>query len=295
VFANGGNLTEKDGVRWLDRKGQVQAIPAAEKHYTLIDISPDNRRLLLGVGGANNVLWAYDLERNQPNRLTFRLDPEFATWSHDGSHVTYWSGADVRSIAADGSGAEEVLIPASEAGARLLRPGNWSADGQKLSVTIITPGMKDDIGVYSSVDKRLMPLGATRFHESNGRLSPDGLWMAYVSDESGDDEVYVRATDGSGPKYQVSNAGGFVVRWTQHGRELLYGSPLGLQSATFSTGQPPRIGLPSLLIDGKDLGEAFDVAATRDGQRFAALFRKPSPPITEIRVMLNWAQHLAGR
>src|SRR5688572_13195479 len=149
VYANGGDLTEKDMVRWVDRKGNIQPIPAAEKNYFLIDISPDNRRLLLSVGGANNVLWAYDLERNQPTRLTFRLDPEFAAWSHDGKHVTYWSGTDVRSIAADGSGTEEVLIPASEAGARMLAPENWSADGQKLAVTITEPGKSDDVAVYS--------------------------------------------------------------------------------------------------------------------------------------------------
>jgi len=293
VYANGGDLTEKDMVRWVDRKGNIQPIPAAEKNYFLIDISPDNRRLLLSVGGANNVLWAYDLERNQPTRLTFRLDPEFAAWSHDGKHVTYWSGTDVRSIAADGSGTEEVLIPASEAGARMLAPENWSADGQKLAVTITEPGKSDDVAVYSRRDKRLVPLADTRFDEFAGGLSPDGRWLAYVSDEAGREEVFVRATEGSGVKHQVSNAGGFFVRWTQQGRELLYGSGTGLMSASFTPGQPPRIGLPSLLIDGKSFDAAFALSPAADGQWFAVLFRKPSPPITEIRVVLNWAQDLA--
>ena len=295
VYANGDDLTEKDMVRWVDRKGSIQPIPAAEKNYFIIDISPDNRRLLLGVGGANNVLWAYDLERNQPTRLTFRLDPEFAAWSHDGTHVTYWSGTDVRSIAADGSGKEEVLIPASEAGPRMLAPGNWSVDGQKLSVTITEPGKSNDVAVYSRSDKRLVPLADTRFDEFDAGLSPDGLWMAYVSDEAGREEVFVRATDGSGVKHQVSNAGGFFVRWTKQGRELLYGSETGLMSASFTPGQPPRIGLPSLLIDGKSFGAAFALSPAADGQRFAVLFRKPSPPITEIRVVLNWAQDLPRR
>jgi eukaryotic-like serine/threonine-protein kinase len=296
IFASGGNLTERDMVRWLDRRGNFQPIGADEKHYVLLDLSPDNRRLLFCVGGANNVLWTYDLERNQHTRLTYRFDAEAATWSHDGSHVTYWSGMDLRSIAADGSGAEEVLIPASDLGGRTLRPGTWSADGQKLALTIYTPEKGDDVGVYLRADKRLVLLADTRFNEADSRLSPDGLWIAYVSDESEREEVYVRATDGSGARYAVSSGGGSIVRWSQQGRELVFGAPAGLMTASFAPGKPPRIGVPTMLIPGKDrLGGGIDFVPTADGQRFATLFRRPSPSLTEIRVVLNWAEGLIRR
>jgi len=278
----------------MDRAGKLQPIPASEQQYTTVDMSPDGRRLSVGVGGANNVQWAYDLERNQMTRLTTRFDVEGGVWTHDGLRVTYWSGTDIRSVAADGSGKEEVLISASVAAGRRLLPESWSQDGQTLSLSVYTPGKGSDVGLYSPSTKTLNLLVASRFDESGGRLSPDGKWLAFVSDESTRPEVYVRATDGSSGKHPVTSEGAEVVLWTTQGRELLYPSPKGLMAASFTAGPTPSFGKPVLLFHFNDeLKNIRGATPSPDGKRFAVLLNKPLPPLTEIRVVTNWTLELA--
>jgi serine/threonine protein kinase/WD40 repeat protein len=294
VFATGGNLTQRDQIRWLDRHGVFELIQAPEQHYFSVDVSPDGRMLLLGVGSANNSIWSYDIARNQPTRLTFRHDVVSATWDSDSSHVTYWSGTDLRSLATDGSGAEEVLIPASIAAGRVIRPHNWSADGRKLAVTVFTPGKGEDVALYLRGQAELFPISDSRYTEREARVSPDGEWLAYVSSESGRDEAYVRATDGSGTRVQVSNGGGGAIRWSGNGAELLWGGPAGATAASFTPGKPPRIGEPTLLIPSKGLRGIVDLDTSATGQRFATVVSQEPPVLTEIRVVLNWTQALAG-
>lgn len=139
-----------------------------------------------------------------------------------------------------------------------------------------------------------MPIVATRFDESGGRVSPDGVWVAYVSNETGRQELYVRRIDGSGAKYTVTSEGGFFPGWTKGGRELVYASPAGLMVVSFAASPSPAVGKPELLSAIAKLEGAFDLAAVPDGGRFVVLFRKPAAPLTEIRVVLNWAQSLAS-
>ena len=291
IYAPGGDRTNRIVIHWVDRQGKITPIPAAEQHYTTIDVSPDGHRLAVGVGGANNVQWAYDLERDRWTRLTFRFDVEGGVWTHKGSRVTYWTGSDVRSVAADGSGSEDVLIPASEAAGRRFFPESWSADDQLLSITVYTPGKGRDVALYSSRTKKVTMIVESRYDEYAGKLSPDGKWLAFTSNESTPPEVYVRPTEGSSAKVSVSGGGGVAVGWTTYGRELLYASPQGLMAVPFTAGPTPILGNPEVLFAFEgDLKDVRGGAPSPDGKRFALLIEKPRPPLTEIRVVTNWTQ-----
>jgi eukaryotic-like serine/threonine-protein kinase len=293
IYAPGGDQTERDALRFVDRNGKITASGAAEGHYFQMDMSHDGKRLTLGIGGANNVQWTYDIARNQWSRLTVRLDVEQGVWTHNDSGVTYWSGVDLRTIAADGSRSEQVLVSAEQAAGRSIFPESWSGDGQMLSVGVYTPGKGYDIWLYSARDKKLKPIVETRFDEFGGRLSPDGKWLAFASTESGRPEIFVRAVDGSGAKYPVSPEPSDVVRWAKNGRELLYGTQKGVFAVAFTPGQTPGLGPPMRLFGWDvELGEVVGLAPAPDGSRFAMLNRKPRPPLTEIRLVTNWTETL---
>jgi serine/threonine-protein kinase len=289
VFVTGGNQSERDVFRLVDRKGNLQDMPVPEGHYINPKMSPDGRHLSMVVGGANNVLMTWDLERGVSTRLTYRFDVEDTAWTADGRAVTYWSGTDLRTIDVDGSGKEEVLISAADAHDQIFWPHNWSDDGETLSLEILTPGRGTDIAVYSRQSKKVIPVASTRFEETSIRLSPDSQWVAYASDESGRRELYLRQTDGSGGKTPLTSGGGFVAEWTKRGRELVYATPNGVLAVPFSVaGKVPVLGKPERLFGTANFDGAVDVSPRADGERFAVLFRKPLAPTTEVRVILNW-------
>jgi serine/threonine-protein kinase len=293
IYAPGGDQTERDALVFVDRQGKITPSGAADGHYFQLDMARDGKRLTLGIGGANNVQWTYDIARNQFSRLTVRLDVEQGVWTSDGSGVTYWSGIDLRTIAADGSGKEEVLVSQAQAAGRSIFPESWSDDGQTLSVTIYTPGKGQDIGLYSARDKELKPIVATRFDEFNGRVSPDGKWLAFASTESERPQIFVRAIDGSGAKFQVSADTFGVARWTKSGRELLYGAEKGLFAVAFTPGSTPGLSSPMRLFGWEgELADVISLAPAPDGDRFAILIRKTRPPLTEIRLITNWTETL---
>jgi Tol biopolymer transport system component len=168
---------------------------------------------------------------------------------------------------------------------------SWSSDGRFLLYTVTHPGTKGDIWVLPlDSDQKPVPFLITEFNERNAHFSPDGHWVAYTSDESGQDEVYVRSfsmnsagttVEVSG-KWPISNGRGTDPRWRGDGRELFYRSPDGRVMAVEIATKPAfRAGSPQSL---GTLTGAWDPAA--DGKRFLALASKSGPqPYT---VVLNW-------
>jgi hypothetical protein len=294
AFVLGGDRTLRAGVRWIDRTGKTETLPIEPQSYISLSVSPNGRRLSLVRGGANNSLWAYDLERKQLSRVTFRFDMEAGVWSHDNLRLTYWSGTDLRSIAVDGSGAEEVLIPAAGRSDLTLYPAGWSADGQVLALSSYTLGKSIDIAVHRN--GKLVPVLDSRFNERVTSISPDGRWISYVSDETGRRELYVRDLSGAGVKYAVTSDGADDGWLTKLGRELGYVGSNGVFAVPFTPGTPPVFGKPERLatqISEADLSNIIFATPAPDGSRFAAIFHNPLPRLGEIRVVTNWAQQLA--
>ena len=293
AFVLGGDRTLRADIRWIDRLGRMETIAIEPGSYIGLQVSPDGRRLSLVRGGANNSVWVYDFERKQLSRVTFRFDVERVAWSHDGTRLTYWSGADLRSIAIDGTGADDILVAVADLGDRAVHPIAWSADGQVLALTSYGLGKSLDVAVRR--DGKIVPVVESRFNERATSLSADGRWLAYVSDETGREELYVRDLSAAA-KYGVSSDGVEEGWFTKQGRELLYGGRNGLFAMPFTPGTPPIFGKPErLLAQAKqaDFANILFAAPAPDGSRFAAIFTQPLPQLTEIRVVANWAQQLA--
>jgi Tol biopolymer transport system component len=294
VYAPGGDRTERAALTSVDRLGNFETLPGQERNFTNVRVSPDGKRLVVSITGANNSLWAFDIGGSQPTRITSRYDVEGFAWSADGSRVTYWTGADLRSIRSDGSGGDEVLISATDAAGFNIRPVKWSSDGKTLALTVHT-GKSLDIATYSPGGKLKMVV-ESRFNEMAADLSPDGRWLLYFSDENqtGRPVLFVRDLTSSA-KWPVPGDASEWAQWTKAGRELAFIAK-GMQAVPFTPGSPPVFGKSETLlprVKPADLENANLPAAAPDGSRFFASIVKPLPPVTEINVVTNWAQDLA--
>jgi Tol biopolymer transport system component len=286
---------------WFDRTGKQTRIRDTSKVYRDPSLSPDGKRIAAFVPGDSNFgdIWVLDLERNIETRLTFRdalrLNP---IWSPDGSQIVY--SAQERGLQrifrkrADGGGQEELLVK----GDTNMAPSDWSADGKWVVYEQYEPQTrKRDLWLLPmSGDRVPVRYTQTPFDEFQGQFSPDGQWMAFGSDESGNWEIYLQPIPATGGKWQVSNSGGTQPRWRADGRELYYLSTGGkLMSVSVKLGRTPELGAPKAMFPVRLFQNAIgtdEFVPTADGQRFLALNGTNPPGQSALTVMLNWTEGL---
>jgi len=291
---------------WFDRAGrQVGAVASLIKagFPEAPSLSPDGKRLAtapVDVKTLNQDIWITDLARDLPTRLT--IDPGrdvTPIWSPDGSRVAYFSiqRGGVYQMAANGAGPEELLFEMTSVGNHA-----WSRDGRFIFFTRLDEQTRRDVWAAPLTGSgKPYPLLNTEFDEWRPQLSPDGRWLAYVSDESGNDEVYVRpfalTGDQAGKlgadKQRISTGGGNQPRWRRDGRELFYVAAdeqmmaVGVQpnGAAFEHGTPQALFKTRMRWDSPGvMGIQYDVTA--DGQRF--LISTMVGEATPVSVILNW-------
>jgi hypothetical protein len=171
-------------------------------------------------------------------------------------------------------------------------PGNWTKDGEALVLTRDVVGRGFDIGLVRR-DGTEEPVLETGFDEHQPALSPDGRWMAYVSNETGRDEVYLRPFPGPGGRTPVSSAGGGSPTWSRTGRELFFVEGRQMMVAEIVPGSEMRVGVPRRLFEGAFVWERagnFDVSV--DGRRFLMIEAEQGELAGEARVVLNWFSDL---
>jgi serine/threonine-protein kinase len=200
---------------WVDRNGRQEPLPIEPGAYEDPMVSPDGTRIALAMVREADArdIWIWQMARQTLSRLTFDTTSEIAPlWTRDGARIVYSSNG-LFSRAADGTGAAE----------RVGTPGGaafgWGADGRLVTGT---PG-RGDIGVVEPDGQRRPLVATTTFSESAPAMSPDGRWMAYESDESGQIEIYVRPyPDVEKGKWLISSGGGIRPRWSPTGTEVFF-------------------------------------------------------------------------
>jgi Tol biopolymer transport system component len=298
VYVSGGVQATELKLVWVNRNGAEQSLAAPARTYQIPRLSPDGRRIAVGMAEQESQTWLYDLSRESLTRLTSEGNSNQApAWTPDGKRIAFGSNKEGPTNLfwqlADGSGGLERLA-ATEYD---HYPMSWSPDGQLLAFVEINPTTGYDIWILRLGDHKAEPFLRTPFNEGAPRFSPDGRWLAYVSDESGRYEIYVQPYPGPGGKWQISTEGGTEPVWNTNGRELFYRSGYKMMAVDIAAQLSFGAGKPKVLFEGpyQLLGVAnpnYDVSP--DGQRFLML--KPSESAeaapTQINVVLNWFEEL---
>jgi serine/threonine protein kinase/Tol biopolymer transport system component len=303
VFVPGSTITEENRLVWVDLRGEVEHLPFPLGNYQSPRLSPDGRQLVATRVQADANVWIYGLERGTSRRLTDEKGDEFwAIWTPEGKHIVFnstGSGGPIAFLyrkAADGSSPAELFAE----GEYHQQPKSWSADGKKL---VLTEGMNPESGVdiwMLTFDGNLKPepFLRSRFNEIHPIFSPDGRWIAYVTDESGREEVYVRPYPGPGNIMTISIDGGMEPVWAPDGKKLYYRDESGdkMMAVSFITEPELRVGKPKLLFEGRykggwPWGRNYDIAP--DGTRFIMITDEdPKLKPMQINVVLNWTEEL---
>ena len=316
VYDSGG-LKSQATVQWLERSGKLQPLLSTPSSYKELRFSPDGKRLALVVDeAANPDLWVYDVERGTMTRLTFGGANEGPVWGPGGQYLAYHSGQGLGLwwIRADGSGKPQPLIESRRMQAVT------SVNASYVAFEETSPAADEDIwtgsleGAASDHPKAGKPEPFLRTPASEGlaAFSPDGRWLAYTSDESGSNQVYVRpfrpvAPAESGGKWQISTEGGAFPIWSPNRRELFYISrDRKIMVTNYSTnGDLFSSDKPVLWCDFQ---VATNVQVVRlvpgtidlapDGKRFAVIvpvraeYQKPQ---THVNVLFNFFDELQRR
>jgi serine/threonine protein kinase/Tol biopolymer transport system component len=300
-----GPSTARNHFVWFDRSGTAQeAIPGSAGFDAFhSSLSEDESRLALSRIDGSTDIWVLDVKRGVSSRLTF--DPAFdltPEWSPDGRRIAFTSNRKgttnyaLYMKSADGAGKDEFLVGE---GLGTTSPNDWSPDGRFILYVIGAGRSRDILALPLEGDGKPgtpIPIVATSFNETNGQFSPDGRWIAFQSDESGQPEIYVQPFLRPGQKVRISTAGGVQARWRRDGKELFYlapdqrlmAVPIQLDAKlpnAVDVGTPVALFTTSL-AGAPQNGSGRHYIVSRDGQRF--LMDTLGEVTIPITVVLNW-------
>jgi serine/threonine-protein kinase len=301
LSASGSLLYQHGGIAGqlvrVDLHGVARVLIDSVQVYSHPRLSPNGRRIAVEVQGAAGAdIWISDLGEHTTERLTREGYNNRPEWTPDGSRVMYTSsrapGDALWWQPADGSAAATMVLHESNP----IREGVFTADGRAVVYRMDTSTNNRDIYLLPLVGERKpVPLLASINDDKEPRVSPDSKWLAYVSNESGREEVYVRALSGAGGRVPVSAGGGGEPLWSRDGKRLFYRAGARLIAATIATA-------PSLLVTARDtLFEGpfatdtyhpnYDVAP--DGSGFIMV--RPVDENRQLVMVVNWIEELRRR
>jgi len=291
----------------VDRAGLVSVLPAPARDYGgELRLSPDGRRLAVTIKAFTEFgPWVYDLGRGTLTPLAGGGEAYGPAWMPDGQRLLFsWILDGQRSLVsqpADGTAPPQVLIPGR------LFPSSLTPDARHVAAVTRSSG-DIVIATLANGQPSVQPVPQAPRSGKWPAFSPDGRWLAYGSNHSGRDEVYVQPYPGPGPTEQVSVDGGYSPAWHPGGRELLFlrrspGPPVEffMMAVEFRAGPPVVIGQPRRLFafNLRDLGfscaplRCYDVSP--DGQRFYVVQHPsplPPPVVTHVKLALHWFDEL---
>jgi Tol biopolymer transport system component len=300
AYFSGQGQSGQVQLAWVDRKGGQVGTVGAPGSYGQIALSPDERNVALEILDSEGQydLWVMDVARGVTSRVTAtpgnERDP---VWSPDGRGLAFVArregGADLRHKGLRASDPETVLTDSSDEDI----PESWSP--QRGVVLLVRRTAEDTQSVWA------LPVEGggeaeivldTGFRVDEPHLSPDGRWLAYVSGESGRDEVYVEPFRRDGERVRVSVDGGGQPKWREDGKELFYTTPGNLLMAVEVTSAGDRldVSLPTELFEIRGLqGTGYDdYAPSADGQRFLVKRPVEEDRKPQLHIVTNWTSLL---
>jgi serine/threonine protein kinase len=287
---------------WLDRSGKSLGVVGGRDIALLMDIelAPDGKRVAVSrtVNGSREI-WLIDIAGGVPTRFTFDAAADTgAAWSADGNRIVFGSARkgsyNLYWKQSSGAGPEELLLESDQTKV----PNDWSPDGRFLLFRNTDPQTGYDLWVLPLFgDKKPFPFLKTPFNERDGQFSPDGKWIAYESNESGQFEIYVQPFSGPGGKFQISTNGGVQPRWNKNGKEIFYVSPdskmMAVPVKLSADGQSLEAGasvvlFPVRIVSGLPNISRWQYAVSADGQRFLVNLATDEGTTSPITLILNW-------
>jgi serine/threonine-protein kinase len=306
VYVPGGVQATQLSLVWVNRNGAEQPLSAPGRAYLNPRLSPDGRRVAVVIAEQETQVWLYDLPRETLTPFTFEGNYNtMAVWTPNGKRIAFESNKEgplnIFWQMADGSGGLERLTTDEN----IQVPYSWSPDEKQLAFFEVIPNPPDpnasthrEIWVLRMGDRKMQPFLRTRFDESVPRFSPDGRWLAYTSDASGREEVYVQPYPGPGEKWPISTDGGTEPVWNPNGRELFYRTGNKMMAVDIATQPSFAAGKARMLFEGRYEPGPLQLAnydVSSDGQRFLMLKPIEQAAPTQINVVLNWFEELKRR
>ncbi len=304
AYVEGTSRSRQAFMTWRGRDGSSERLPLPPNNYQNPAVSPDGRRIAVAIAGESNFdIWTYDLERETLTRLTFEGNNQFPVWSPDSRSIAFFSIRDTAPgstflKAADGSGATELLYSAGDRpDGGIALPHDWSADGKFLAIGATDQNGPNIVVLPLDGDREPRAFLESPSGEFMSAFSPDGRFIAYASDESGRNEIYVRPFGEAGGRWQISIDGGVEPYWTSDGREIFFRFGRKLLVAEIDTREGFRAGRPRVLLEDLPLfGQDRGYSIAPDGQRviFAEAAEQGVSP-REVTVVVSWLDELRRR
>ena len=294
AYAPAGAEESNRTLVWVDRGGRPTDIPAPQRPYYRARLSPDGARVALQINTpGDRGIWTFDLRSGQLRRITFAGAHQYPIWSPDGtSLICLLQQVDQGSIVStptEGGGSIHPLITS-----RWIKiPTSISAATGTLAYAEIDPVTRWDIWtVPLQGANKPRPIFRGPSNEADPHFSPDGRWLSFNSNESGQDEIYVVSYPALDRKWQVSVDGGVEAHWSSSGKELFYRSGDRMMALEVSAGATLNPSKPHLLFEGK-YEYGYDVSP--DGTRFLMIRRsEPEMPVTLLDLIVGWHDEMAG-
>jgi eukaryotic-like serine/threonine-protein kinase len=290
IYVPGASIDGDERLHWLDVDGRLEPTSLPPAPIATVDVAPDLEQLAMTVetdGGSD--LWIGDLRRGALSRLSADGRSANPTWRPDGLEIAFaYSKAGPFNLFIRPADTDALPEPLLQSPWNQF-PTSWSPDGRRLAFTEVHPLTGADVWTLDLATRERQQVVRTLFDESHARFSPDGRWIAYMSNESGRWDIFVRPATGGGPRVQVTTDGGAWPCWSVDGRTLYFSATGRAAAAAIETTPTLKVSTPMVIPGRDDLQLASGHAAS---DRILVRQGGVTPVRRELRVVLEWFAEL---